>query len=58
MTEFEKRDHGMKLEAIEFKMQSQSLFFRRPIGEGCKMKTSVFLDIFPHYNNIGSHHLS
>ena len=43
----------MKLEAIEFKMQSQSLFFRRLAGEGCKMKTSVFLDIFRRYNNIG-----
>ena len=43
----------MKLEAIEFKMQSQSLFFIRPAGEGCKMKTSVFLDNFRRYNNIG-----
>jgi len=31
---------------------------RHPTGEGCKMQTSVFLDNFWRYNNIGSHHLS
>jgi len=44
---------GVKLQAIECKIQSQRLFFRRPTGEGCKMKTSVFLDNFRRYNNIG-----